>query len=162
MLNSLLGKHHDKSSIISELKTKNGVTSNPVEICAELNYHFATAGERVSCDPGTKNYLKYMGANANDFSFIGVSENQVTRLIEQLPNKRSCGVDGINNILVKQIKYSIRLPLCILINQSLGTGSFPNAMKIAKVIAVFKKGDRLLCDNYRPISLLSVISKILE
>lgn len=163
LLNTLMRRNNDKTNIISELRTQDGVTSDPLKICSELNAHFASAGERVSHDPGTKDYLKYLGARSNNnFNFSVLTEEQVIKLIERLPNKTSCGVDGINNVLVKQIKYSIRLPLCILINQSLGTGTFPNTMKIAKVIALFKKGDTLLSDNYRPISLLSVISKILE
>lgn len=163
LLNKLLGKHNDKTSAISELKVSGVVINDPLKICSALNNHFATAGEKVSKDPGTTKYLKYLGERVtSEFGFETVSENLVMKLVDQLPNKKSCGVDGINNILLKKIKYSIRLPLCILVNESLKTGLFPDAMKIAKVVALFKKGDTLLADNYRPISLLSVISKILE
>ena len=53
-------------------------------------------------------------------------------------------------------------PLCIIINQSLETGQFPSDMKLADVVPLFKSKDRSLETNYRPILLLSTMSKILE
>ena len=53
-------------------------------------------------------------------------------------------------------------PLTVIINQSLCTGVFPDNLKLAKVVPLFKKGNPHLLDNYRPISLLSTLSKIFE
>ena len=64
--------------------------------------------------------------------------------------------------LMKGIIPSISTPLAMIINQSLKSGVFPAKLKIAKVIPLFKKGDRFLIDNYRPISILPVLSKIFE
>ena len=50
----------------------------------------------------------------------------------------------------------------IVFNMSLASATFPKSMKISKVQPLFKSGDCMLCNNYRPISLLSVLSKILE
>ena len=61
---------------------------------------------------------------------------------------------SIINILIK--------PLTIIINQMLETGVFPDKLKFAKVIPLFKKGDPTLLTNYRPISLLPSLSKIFE
>ena len=60
------------------------------------------------------------------------------------------------------IKHDISEPLSQIINLSFSTGCFPNNLKIAKVIPVFKKDSPLECNNYRPISLLSNIDKIFE
>ena len=79
-----------------------------------------------------------------------------------MPNKASCGFDNISTLFLKQISPTIITPLTLLINQVFNTGIFPERLKLAKVIPVFKKGDSKLINNYRPISLLPVISKVLE
>ena len=63
--------------------------------------------------------------------------------------------------LVKMMKI-MDDPLTLIVNQSLGSGIFPNKLKIAKVIPIFKKDDAHLLNNYRPISLLPTISKVLK
>ncbi len=64
--------------------------------------------------------------------------------------------------LVKTIKFTLIKPITILINQMLNTGIFPDLLKIAKVVPVYKKDDETQFNNYRPISLLPAISKIFE
>ena len=63
---------------------------------------------------------------------------------------------------MKDIKDIIPRPLSIIINQSLCRGIFPTKLKIAKVIPFYKKDDRAIFGNYRPISLLSSVSKVFE
>ena len=77
-------------------------------------------------------------------------------------SKNSCGLDGISSKLIKIIEPAIIKPLTLLINQVLNTGIFPDELKIAKVIPIFKKDDPTLLKNYRPISLLSTLSKVIE
>ncbi|ELU14816.1 hypothetical protein CAPTEDRAFT_129395, partial [Capitella teleta] len=74
----------------------------------------------------------------------------------------STGHDDISTTLIKHLKYELRTPLTVIVNQMIATSTFPDTLKIAKVKPLFKKGDKQLCQNYRPISLLSAISKILE
>ena len=76
--------------------------------------------------------------------------------------KNSCGYDDISSIFLKRITTSIIKPLTIVINQVLNNGIFPDKLKIAKVVPIFKSGDCGLTNNYRPISLLPVISKVIE
>ena len=77
-------------------------------------------------------------------------------------SKNSCGLDGISSKLIKIIEPAIIKPLTLLINQVLNTGIVPDELKIAKVIPLFKKDDPTLLKNYRPISLLSTIAKVME
>ena len=64
--------------------------------------------------------------------------------------------------MLKLIAPHIVKPLTLIINQSLFTGKFPDKLKVAKVIPLFKKDDKLVMDNYRPVSLLTSVSKVFE
>ena len=64
--------------------------------------------------------------------------------------------------LLKSVKHDILTPLLHICNLSLEHGKFPDKLKIAKVVPIFKKGDKQLFDNYRPVSILPAFSKIIE
>ena len=79
-----------------------------------------------------------------------------------IQSKHSSGHDEISNTLLKNIIPNIVKPLTHICNSSFQTGRFPDLYKIAKIIPVYKNGDKNNVNNYRPISLLTSISKILE
>ena len=87
---------------------------------------------------------------------------KLKKLSTNSKNKTSSGFDLISNNILKDLKTSLRYPLSIICSKSLTDGDMPNLMKIAKIKPLFKNGSKTLCDNYRPISLLPVYSKILE
>ncbi len=74
-----------------------------------------------------------------------------------MKSKNSHGFDQISMKLVKTVKFTFIEPITILINQMLNTGMFPDLLKIAKVVLVYKKDDETQFNNYRPISLLPAI-----
>ena len=79
------------------------------------------------------------------------------------PNKKnSSGYDNVSNVLLKDIIVHIVEPLSYIFNQSMLTGEFPNSMKLTEVVPLYKNKEHHLETNYRPISLLTTISKILE
>ena len=96
------------------------------------------------------------------FEFTDEDENTVIDVLRQLPLKSSFGFDGISSHILHNIELYLVKPLALLAKQTLNFGIFPDKLKIAKVIPIFKKGDSTQFTNYRPISLLPVISKVLE
>lgn len=104
----------------------------------------------------------YMSLPDTEFCFLSVSFNEIRDIINHMKNKCSKDIFGLNIKLIKCIKDLIIIPLARLINLCFKESVFPNNMKRAVVVPVFKTGDRGDVCNYRPISLLPVISKIIE
>ena len=80
----------------------------------------------------------------------------------RLDTNKATGPDEIPPRILKECAHQIVPSLCLLFNQSLQHGSLPEEWKLANIIPIYKKGDISNVENYRPISLLSVISKVLE
>jgi len=91
-----------------------------------------------------------------------VSTKEIEGIIKHLKPKNSSGCDGISTKLLKLSSSFISSPLTYICNKSLSSGIFPDHMKYAVVKPLFKKGDKTEISNYRPISILSSFSKILE
>lgn len=87
---------------------------------------------------------------------------EIIQIINNLKCSNSAGADGISNKILKAIRYDIAEPLAFIINLSLQHGSVPKQTKIAKIVPVYKAGDKNDLQNYRPISILPSMSKVLE
>ena len=88
--------------------------------------------------------------------------NEVISIIRNLISKKSCGLDGISTVILKYIAEAVASLLTRIINKSFHYGTVPSALKLSRVIPVFKSGNKDDLINYRPISLLPVISKVFE
>ena len=100
-----------------------------------------------------------------EFNFTRTTPEEIVEIIRKMKPKSSSGLDNISCRLMKDISDIIAIPLTSLINQSLQSGIFPDKLKIAKVVPIFKAGKDNIesyVHNYRPISLLSCFSKIFE
>ena len=87
----------------------------------------------------------------------------IIKAIDHLENKTtSRGVYGISDSLLKSIKSVIVQPIIVLINQMLMADIFPDKLKMAKAVALYKQGDNTLFSNYKPISISPSLSKIFE
>ena len=130
-----------------------------------LIYFFTNIGPKLASQISSngkchRDYLK--NQTIHKFTYKPISEDTTINIIHCMHPKSSSGNDGISTILLKTIKHEICKPVTTILNQSLSTGIFPDKLKVAKVIPLFKKGDNTIFDNYRPISILPAISKLFE
>ena len=104
----------------------------------------------------------YETQGADIFEFEIVSQDTVMKLLSNLDTNKSVGLDGIGASFLRNAKEEISSNLTKLINMSLNSGIYPIDWKSAMVKPLFKKGDMQSIINYRPISVLPVVSKIIE
>ena len=87
---------------------------------------------------------------------------EVFSIIMTLNSNKSCGVDYIPTKIVKIFTPIISEPLSLLLNKAFSLGLFPDSLKVAEVVPIYKSGDKRNPSNYRPISILSCFSKTFE
>ena len=149
---------------ITQLNINGKLVNNPVDIAEKVNDFFVNIGpETENCIPKVVNSSPgTFHKNRNQFNFViaHISEEEVVDIINSLSNK-STGIHSIPLNLLIIIMDIIIIPLCFIINMSLSTGTYPDKLKIVKVIPIHKGGCTQDLNNFRPISLLS-FDKIIE
>ena len=103
--------------------------------------------------------IDYSNDSVNDVEF---STSKIRNLLKQLNVHKSPGPDGIHGKVLKNCRESIAYPLSCLFKISYNTGQIPAEWKLANVVPVHKKGPKTSVENYRPISLTSLVMKIFE
>ena len=166
LLRHIIGKSNDVTSVGSF--DINGVHVSDNQIIANsFNTFFSSIGDSVanSIPYVNKNFKSYLSGKVNRSFFMGPTDpEEINKIIGFLKPKASCGYDNISSILLKQLNVQnlMSYPLSIIFNKSIEEGVFPKSMKTAKVIPIYKSKERNILNNYRPVSLLPVVSKVLE
>ena len=93
---------------------------------------------------------------------IKVVEQGVLAQLLRLNPYKATGPDDLSPRVLKELAHSICAPLTVLYQKSLDTATVPSDWKKARVSPIYKKGDKYLPSNYRPISLTCIASKLLE
>ena len=163
-INSILNRNHKKNNI-THLVTTNGSLNDKQDIAEYLNTFFSNIGcEQAAKLPSPRRaYTDYLNKTITfSFSFALTSPESIEKIIDKFKPKTSAGHDGLSMKLLKKLKRNLSGPISLLTNQSLITGTFPDQFKLAKVLPLLKKANDFTTNNFRPISLLPAISKILE
>ena len=113
--------------------------------------------------PAGKSFSDYLSnvSMPNSFFFSPVSSEQIENIISSLKNKSS-NISTYSTMLIKSIKSLLSPMLSNIINKSFTHGVHPKFLKIAHVIPIYKSGDKTDPGNYRPISILPILSKVFE
>jgi Notch-like protein len=117
---------------------------------------------QFNCIPGVLKYSNGNKKRSASIFFTPTNDNEITTIIKDLKNKQSSGLDGVSSFLIKKCHVYLIKPLTFLTNLSLSTGKFLENLKISKIKPLLKKGAPNEIQNYRPVSLVSTFSKILE
>ena len=127
-----------------------------------FNEHFATIGEKLTEKFKQSVYKSNFPVNKNTFAIYDTNRYEILEEIKNLNNKKPTGHDGISSKMVKFSAPVLADHLALFFNICFEKECFPNFLKIAKILPLYKNGDKTEPDNYRPISLLSCISKLFE
>ena len=152
---------------ITEIDSNGKLLSEPNLIAEEFNNFFSKVGtsivDAVKCtEKKPESYIENYSENLRKFSLGNTGPIHVSDIIKSFDNKASPDLDGISLKLIKFIAIEISVPLSHIFNLSLDSGIFPEKLKYSRTVPIFKQGDPKYCDNYRPISLVNTLSKILE
>ena len=147
---------------IAHLNINGTQTNEPIVISNGFNDHFVNVGPNLANQiHSNKNPLDYISHNSHSIFIPEINELEVQIVINDLKHS-SPGWDELSSTILKPNIDSYIKPLTYIINQSFKDGIFPNELKLAKIIPIYKAGDKSLPTNYRPISVLSLFSKIFE
>ena len=109
-----------------------------------------------------KEYYKNLNLDIQNFEFCQTTTENITKLLEEINPNKAVGIDNLSGRFLKDGGSILASPMTALCNLSINLSKFPDKCKIAKLKALYKKGSSLDTKNYRPISLLPLISKFFE
>jgi hypothetical protein len=159
-------KEELKMSTVKEQITAindNGVIlTNKNDLAKSFKNHFQTCATKLAQGIQDQGECEILCEQQPKWGFKTVTERDILKIIDSLQPKASCGFDLLSNKMIKKERVKFSKLTVNLINETLLNGTFPEVLKTAKVIPIFKKGDKQNLNNYRPISLLPVLSKVLE
>lgn len=127
-----------------------------------LNAFFIRQSALPSRDDPPTVIDRYSSSTSFRLSSLTVSEAEVFALLSTLNVRKAPGMDGISNNILRAAAPAIAGSLAVLFQNSLNAGRLPSAWKVQKIKPIHKRGPRNSPDNYRPISLLSSVVKVLE
>ena len=167
LINTTINKTKNSGSIIPHITVNGLKVYSANTIANEFGKFYSNMGANLATKitPSATtidSYIARIPRTVDSLFMKRTDHKEIKKTISELQNKTSCGHDQISNNLLKRLSSSISYPLEISFNQLIAQGIFPSLMKIAEVIPLYKRKDHDEIINYRPISLLITVSKLLE
>jgi hypothetical protein len=165
LINEIINKKNNKRPLPSSFNSNGRTITDPVKIANEFCHYLPNIGPTLASKIQTTNsaFQNFVGpANDQTIYLRPTSISELMEICSSFSSKKAPGYDNIPMILIKNSVEFIIVPLMNIISLSLETGVFPEKLKMAKVIPIFKADDPESFKNYRPISILSNFSKFFE
>ena len=162
-INNLMNRKDSKSTI-NEMTFDNKKVSDPQEIANRLNEHFASVGTRLASKlpEDSKHFEDYIKPARTTFDLKPTNEKAVFSILTNMSASKATGLDNVSCRLIKEAAPIIAKSLNKLFNKSIETNIFPSEWKLAKVAPIHKNNERGDPNNYRPISVIGAIGKVLR
>ena len=142
-------------------RSYNKTVTSPFEITNAFNNYFSNVALDIKYS--AKEFHEFLPPLSIKCFFLSPTDkNEIISIISALDSQKPSGPNSIPIKILKLMKNDISDQSAVLFNLSFTSGSFPTILKTSKVTPIYKKDSKLKCSNYRPISLLSNIDKILE
>ena len=163
IMKEVIGKTNDSRKQDLEMFVDGSISKDPKTIVTAFNDYFVDIGPQLASRINSDvNPMSYISADSKKSIVIPYgTEYEITTILSGI-NNSSPGWDNIPSAILKPFIKEYIKPLTYVINKSFETGKFPNLLKIAKIIPIFKSGDKTMVSNYRPISVLPVFAKVYE
>ena len=164
IINEILGHKKNKHKIVSTITdVNNRIVSENTEICNIFNNYFTNVGPSMDAKIPNTQVKKFSTTNVmKSFCYDPISPEEVLLQLQQLGTSKASGPENIPNKFYKLLAPIISPFLSEIFNGCYKKGDFPFILKHAKVIPIHKSGHKDIVSNYRPISILSTVSKIFE
>jgi len=164
-IRQLVNINKKKSVSIKLINDNNNQITDGKEMANTFNNFYSNLGSSIEqkIPISQRNFSSYLDSPLNS-SFYGTpcDEIEIHSIISNFGINKASGPNSIPTCLLKEFSSILTYPIKIVINKSFSEGTFPTLLKTAQVCPIYKKSDKTKCVNYRPISLLSNISKIFE
>ena len=162
VLNEIIGRRKEMT-YPTAMRHNNLLVTDEAEVANILNDFFVRVGPDIN-DSVTSNDidpLSYIKSGSKSIFLTPTDGPEIQNIIDGM-GKTAAGADGITGHILKLLSPVIVKPLVHITNLCFLKGKFPDNLKNALVVPIYKRGDKTLPQNYRPISLLSNVSKIIE
>lgn len=153
-------RHNLPKEPISKIKINDTHITEPLNIATAFNDYFIQ--KIIPVPDSGKKVTRLINNQTNSMFMAPSSPYDIHKIIKNLKNTNSVGVDDISTKIIKAVGEYICHPLSYIINQSIEMGIFPQDLKLTLVKPLFKKENKELMEYYRPIALISIFSKIFE
>ena len=162
--NKVLNKNTNSDIPLSLKVEEKGLTREPNSLEA-FNHHFTSIGPKLAQKSAVRrddDCLLNISTESNNMTFRTVDENNILDAINQLKDGKASGPHKVPITIVKDVKDFIAKPLTLIVNDSIMNGVVPDIWKLARVTPIFKSGAENDANKYRPISVMSIVSRMLE
>jgi hypothetical protein len=169
---------NSKSNDMFHLLENNVIVSDPAKVCDIFNNFFISIANEISSDQNDASHrndyypdysqhesilkIKDKMSNNTVFQFTQITKQNVFTKLNKMNPKTSSGYDQVPSKLLKMAAEPLSNVITPLVNESIALSVFPDPLKYANVSPIFKKSDQLQKENFRPISVLTALSKVFE